>query len=79
MKQARTRMWSASLGGSPEPSACSQVLERTSVVITRDTVEARFTVSLPAAGRSVLGHKAAQLLTEALPHVIKNSLGTCAC
>jgi hypothetical protein len=47
--------------------ALTQVLERTSVLVTPEGVEARFTVALPAAGRSILGQKAAHILTEALP------------
>ena len=39
-----------------------QVLERTSVLMNQDRVEARFTVGLPAAGRRVLGWQAAELL-----------------
>jgi hypothetical protein len=45
------------------------VLERTSVLVTADTVEARFTVALPAQGRSVLGTWAAQVLTSRPPIV----------
>lgn len=53
-----------------------QVLERTSVIMNNDQVEARFTVALPAAGRSILGQKANQILTEALPGIVKAALGT---
>jgi hypothetical protein len=49
------------------PYALTQVLERTSVLVTPEGVEARFTVALPAAGRSILGQKAAHILTDALP------------
>ena len=51
-----------------------QVLERTSVLVTPEFVEARFTVALPAAGRNILGHKAMEILVEALPSVVQNSL-----
>lgn len=50
------------------------VLERTSVLVTKDTVEARFTVALPAQGRSVLGTWAAQVLVEQLPRFVQASL-----
>ena len=37
------------------------------MLVTPEGVEARFTVALPAAGRSILGQKAAHILTDALP------------
>jgi predicted ABC-class ATPase len=51
-----------------------QVLETSAVKVTSEFVEARFTVALPAAGRSVLGLRAAQLLAESLPGVVRGSL-----
>ena len=38
------------------------------------TVEARFTVGLPAQGRRVLGRRACRLLLEDVPHIITSSL-----
>jgi hypothetical protein len=44
------------------------VLERTSVLLAPDgRLEARFTVGLPARGRSIMGEWAAQILTDHLP------------
>ena len=52
-----------------------QVLENTAVQIHADgTVEARFTVGLPAQGRRVLGRQASRLLLEDVPEVIESSL-----
>lgn len=51
-----------------------QVLERTSVVITEETVEARIAVGLPAAGRKAKGRQAARLLTDLLPQITEVSL-----
>ena len=51
-----------------------QVLERTSVLVTSEYVEARFTVALPAAGRNILGHKATEIFCDALPNVVQQSL-----
>lgn len=51
-----------------------QVLQRSSVVIGKKTVEARIAVDLPAAGRRIRGRQAAQILTEELPHIVENSL-----
>ena len=52
-----------------------QVLANTAVQIHGDgTVEARFTVGLPAQGRRVLGRQACSLLLEDLPQIVANSL-----
>ncbi len=52
-----------------------QVMANTAVQIHMDgTVEARFTVGLPAQGRRVLGRQAAILLTENVPQIITSSL-----
>ncbi len=51
-----------------------EILERTSVVITEDYVEARFAVGLPARGRRILGAEAAELLCRKVPRIVKESL-----
>jgi predicted ABC-class ATPase len=51
-----------------------QVLERTSVLVDDQQVEARFVVGLPARGRTILGRQAAELLCEDLPHIVARSL-----
>ena len=51
-----------------------EVLPRSSVVFTDTHVEARFTVGLPARGRTVLGRQATALLCEALPGIGERSL-----
>ena len=52
-----------------------QVLENTAVQVHDDgTVEARFTVGLPARGRRVLGRQACHLLLEDLPRIVADSL-----
>ena len=52
-----------------------QVLANTAVQVHGDgTVEARFTVGLPAQGRRVLGRQACQMLLEELPRIIESSL-----
>jgi predicted ABC-class ATPase len=51
-----------------------QVLERSSVQISPETVEARIAVELPAAGRKALGKKAARLLTQELPEMAAAAL-----
>src|SRR5690349_2041179 len=50
------------------PSVGQHVLERTAVLVsTAGDVEGRFTVGLPAQGRSIMGPWAAQILTQHLP------------
>jgi len=50
------------------------VLDRSCVLFTDNGIELRFTVNLPAKGRSIMGHRAAELLTEELPGIV----GACA-
>jgi predicted ABC-class ATPase len=52
-----------------------EVLDQTAVMVKEDgSLEARFTVGLPAAGRRILGHEAAKLLLNAVPGVVRDSL-----
>ncbi len=51
-----------------------EILERTSVIITPEWVEARFVVGLPAAGRRVLGREAEKILTSKVPAIVERSL-----
>ncbi len=51
-----------------------EVLPRSSIAFTSTHVEARFTVGLPARGRTVLGRQATTLLCEALPSIGDRSL-----
>jgi predicted ABC-class ATPase len=51
-----------------------QVLERTAVFVSDETVEARFVVGLPARGRQILGREAAALLCEDLPQIVHQAL-----
>lgn len=54
---------------------CGQeVLERTSVRVTEDMVEARFVVGLPAAGRRILGRAAISILCDLVPRLVEASL-----
>jgi predicted ABC-class ATPase len=51
-----------------------EILERTSVIITSEWVEARFVVGLPAAGRRVLGKAADEILTSKIPAIADRAL-----
>lgn len=67
--------WGGSKGGDLNVDRPSQhVLERSSCLMVGDAIEMRFTVNLPARGRSIEGREAATLLTEKLPVVVKKVL-----
>ena len=51
-----------------------EILDRTSVSITPDHVEARFVVGLPAHGRRIAGQQAASLLCDQLPRLVTATL-----
>ncbi len=55
-------------------AGAQEVLERTALVVTRDWVEARLQVGLPAAGRSVLGKQAEAMLCGDLPKIVDQAL-----
>ncbi len=56
-------------------SKCPQeILERTSVVINKDNIEARFYVGFPAKGRSVLAKELEKILYNVIPNLVLNTL-----
>jgi predicted ABC-class ATPase len=50
------------------------ILERNSVVITKERIEVRCFVGLPARGRKIVSETAAHMLFDALPHIVEQSL-----
>ncbi|KAK5131165.1 hypothetical protein LTR08_001251 [Meristemomyces frigidus] len=68
--------WSGPKGGAFNINAPGQeVLPRTSAMINGNkTIELRFTTSLPAAGRTVLGQQAHQILAVNVVELVKQSL-----
>lgn len=68
--------WSGPKGGAFSINAPGQeVLPRTSAIIDGDkSIEMRFTASLPAAGRTILGPQAYQILAVNLVDLVKQSL-----
>jgi len=62
-------------GGDIGIDKCGQeILQRTSMVVIPEYVQARFVVGLPAKGRTILGKKAMKILFEELPEIVKKSL-----
>ncbi|UCF05855.1 MAG: ABC-ATPase domain-containing protein [bacterium] len=51
-----------------------EILERTSCFVNAETVEVRFRVGLPAAGRRILGHEAEEIFFREIPRVVDASL-----
>lgn len=68
---------SRGIGGSGKISVDipgQEVLERTSCSVNENWVEVRFTMGLPAAGRTVLGRQAEEMLCEEVPRIVERSL-----
>ncbi|UMZ73239.1 ABC-ATPase domain-containing protein [Natranaerofaba carboxydovora] len=55
-------------------SGKQEVLERTSMVVTNEYVEARFVVGLPAKGRKILGKVCAEMFEKEITDIVKESL-----
>lgn len=56
-------------------SKCPQeILERTSIIINKDNIEARFYVGFPARGRSVLAKELEKILYNIVPSIVENTL-----
>jgi predicted ABC-class ATPase len=51
-----------------------QVLQRSSVLVNSDWVEARINISLPARGRTILGSSALHILMNSLPGIVQKAL-----
>lgn len=51
-----------------------EVIERTSALVNAERLELRFSVGLPARGRSILGNEAAQIINDKLPIIIEKTL-----
>ncbi len=51
-----------------------EILERSSMVINEQYVEARFRIGLPAFGRKIAGDEAAAIFFEELPRIVEHSL-----
>ena len=51
-----------------------EILKRTAANINKNDIEIRFSVGLPARGRTILGHQAAQMLCEDVPDIVEQTL-----
>jgi predicted ABC-class ATPase len=51
-----------------------EMLERTALIVSDRTIEARFFVGLPARGRTIIGREADQILLKVVPDIVRGSL-----
>lgn len=68
---------SRGMGGSGRISVDTpgqEVLERTSCFVNREHVEVRFTLGLPAAGRTILSREAGEIFFGEIPGIVERSL-----
>lgn len=69
------KIFGSGKSGLLEISRCNQeILERTSIIIDNDKVEARFYIGFPARGRSVLSVELEKILFNVLPNIVENTL-----
>ena len=69
------KIFGSGKSGLLEISRCpQQILERTSIIIDNDKVEARFYVGFPARGRSVLSAELEKILFNILHTIVENTL-----
>ena len=69
------KVFGSGKSGLIEISKCSQqVIERTSIIINNEKIEARFYVGFPARGRSVLSKELEKILFNIMPNIVKNTL-----
>lgn len=69
------KVFGSGKSGLIEISKCSQqVIERTSIIINNEKIEARFYVGFPARGRRVLSKELEKILFNIIPNIVKNTL-----
>jgi predicted ABC-class ATPase len=73
-RQGRGRRGSGKSGLIAIEQPGQEILERTSVVLTPDAVEARFVMGLPAHGRRIAGKEAESMFFDDLPEIVGSSL-----
>lgn len=69
------RIFGSGKSGMIAISKCpEQILERTSIIINKDKIEARFYVGFPARGRSVLSKELEKILYNVVPNIVEKTL-----
>ncbi|MBU3177681.1 ABC-ATPase domain-containing protein [Clostridium estertheticum] len=69
------KVFGSGKSGLIEISKCPQeILDRTSIIIEEDKIEARFYVGFPARGRSVLARELEKILYDIIPNIVEKTL-----
>ena len=69
------KIFGSGKSGLLEISKCpQQILERTSIIIDNEKIEARFYIGFPARGRSVLSSELEKILFNIVPNIMENTL-----
>lgn len=71
---SRQRRGSGKSGLIQIDSCGQEIIERTAMIVTEKYVEARFSMGLPARGRTVLGREAEEMFLREIPAVVKGAL-----
>jgi len=75
INKCNERVFGSGKSGLIAISKCPQeILERTSIIIDEDKIEARFHVGFPARGRSVLSKELEKILYNVIPNIVTKTL-----
>lgn len=75
INKCNERVFGSGKSGLIAISKCPQeILERTSIIIDEDKIEARFHVGFPARGRSVLSKELEKILYNVIPNIVEKTL-----
>ena len=75
IKKYHSKIYGTGKSGLILIDSCGQeILDRTSIVIDKKKVEARFEVGLPASGRTIMGRCAKTIFFETLPKIVSETL-----
>lgn len=75
IKKYHSKIYGTGKSGLILIDSCGQeILDRTSIVIDKKKVEARFEVGLPASGRTIMGRCANTIFFETLPKIVSETL-----
>jgi predicted ABC-class ATPase len=75
INRCSTKVFGSGKSGLIAISRCPQeILNRTSIIIDEDKIEARFYVGFPASGRSVLSRELEKILYNVIPNIVENTL-----
>ena len=75
INRCNNKVYGAGKSGLIAISRCPQeILDRTSIIIDEDKIEARFYIGFPANGRSVLSRELEKILYNVIPNIVEKTL-----